>query len=81
VKKTIHTTEYRRMCRMLKAQRVFLGLRQSDLADRLDVSQTFVSNYEKGERRLDLIELDAICEALQLRLVDFVTDFKKQNPA
>jgi len=63
---------------MLKARRVFLGLRQADLADRLGTSQTFVSNYEKGERRLDLVELDRICAALDQDLVVFVSDFKAQ---
>lgn len=65
---------------MLKARRVFLGLRQADLAERLDVSQTFVSNYEKGERRLDLIELDRICDALDWSLLAFVTEFKAESP-
>jgi len=76
VEKTIYSDEYRRLCRMLKARRVFLGLRQAELAERLGTSQTFVSNYEKGERRLDLIELDRICEALDLSLVEFVVEFK-----
>lgn len=76
MEKTIHTAEHLRLCRMLKARRVFLGLRQADLAERLATSQTFVSNYEKGERRLDLIELDRICRALDWPLIDFVTEFK-----
>lgn len=76
MEKTIYSDEYRRLCRMLKARRVFLGLRQAELAEQLGTSQTFVSNYEKGERRLDLIELDQICGALGLSLVDFVTEFK-----
>lgn len=79
VKKTIHSDEHRRLVRMLKARRVFLGLKQSDLAKRLEISQTFVSNYEQGERRLDLIELDQICEALEMSLVEFVTEFKGQT--
>lgn len=76
MEKTIYSEDYKRLCRMLKARRVFLGLRQADLAARLNVGQTFVSNYEKGERRLDLMELDSICEALEVPLVEFVTEFK-----
>ena len=79
MEKTIYSDDYRRLCRMLKARRVFLGLRQADLAERLEVSQTFVSNYEKGDRRLDLIELDKICEALDVPLLDFVAEFKGRS--
>lgn len=79
MEKTIYSDEYRRLCRMLKARRAYLGLRQADVAQMLDVSQTFVSNYEKGERRLDLIELDKICEALGVPLVEFVAEFKERS--
>jgi transcriptional regulator with XRE-family HTH domain len=79
VEKTIYSDEYRRLCRMLKARRAYLGLRQSDVAEMLKVSQTFVSNYEKGDRRLDLIELDKICEALGVPLVQFITEFKERS--
>ena len=76
MEKAIYSADYERLCRMLKARRVFLGLRQADLAETLGVTQTFVSNYEKGDRRIDLIELDQICAALGLDLVRFVADFK-----
>ena len=62
---------------MLRARRHYIGLRQLDLAERLDVSQTIVSKYEQGERRLDLIELRQVCEALGTNLVDFVTEFER----
>ena len=48
------------------------GLRQVDLAERLDRPQSFVSNYERGQRRLDLVELDAICTALGVSVVTLV---------
>ncbi len=32
------------------------GLRQQDLAARLDKQQSFVSAYEAGQRRIDLLE-------------------------
>ena len=42
------------------------GLTQQQLAKKLNSSQAFISNYERGERRLDVIEFMEICEALGL---------------
>lgn len=53
------------------------GLRQEDLADKLDEPQSFVSKIESGERRIDLVELNDICEALGSNLEEFVQEFKK----
>ncbi len=57
---------------MLRQVRTEAGLRQTDLAERLGVPQSFVSKYESGERRLDLLELRQVCEAIGLSLRDFV---------
>ncbi|WP_244168651.1 helix-turn-helix domain-containing protein [Mycobacterium malmoense] len=35
-----------------------------DVAKRLDVPQSFVSKYEIGERRLDVVELRHVAEAI-----------------
>lgn len=40
------------------------ALTQTDLAYRLQRPQSFVSKYESGERRLDVIEFIQVCEAL-----------------
>lgn len=40
------------------------GLTQSQLADRLKKPQSFVSKYESGERRLDVVEFIEVCEAM-----------------
>jgi hypothetical protein len=49
--------------RLLEARRA-RGLRQSDLADRLGRPQSFVSNYERGERRLEVSEFIVIARVL-----------------
>jgi transcriptional regulator with XRE-family HTH domain len=41
----------------------------------LDVPQSFVSKYESGERRLDLIELQQVCDALGVDLLVFVAAY------
>lgn len=73
--KPAHDAEHRRLCAMLRDQREQVGLRQLDVAERLGVPQSFVSKYETGERRLDLIELGAVCDALGIKLVDLVRRF------
>ncbi len=42
------------------------GLTQSDVSARLGKPQSFVSKYESGERRLDVIEFIEVCEALKI---------------
>jgi transcriptional regulator with XRE-family HTH domain len=57
---------------ILSVLRHDLGMRQVDLADKLGRTQSFVSKYESGERRLDLIELNEICKALHVSLSEIV---------
>jgi hypothetical protein len=47
------------------------------MAHALGKPQAFVSYYESGARRLDLLELRRICAILELPLVDFVRKFEK----
>lgn len=48
----------------LLAARKARGLRQTDVAGRLDRPQSFVSNYERGVRRLEVSEFIAIAKVL-----------------
>jgi transcriptional regulator with XRE-family HTH domain len=57
---------------LLREVRTEAGIRQTDLAERLGQPQSFVSKYESGERRLDILELRDVCEALGLPLAEFV---------
>jgi transcriptional regulator with XRE-family HTH domain len=57
---------------LLRQVRLEAGLRQQDLAARLGVPQSLISRAETGERRLDVIELRRICQALGVPLPEFV---------
>ena len=57
---------------LLRAARQEAGMRQVDLADRLGQPQSYVSKYESGERRLDILELRQICNALGISLEAFI---------
>lgn len=51
---------------MLVDARNELGLTQLQLAELIKKRQTFVSKYERGERRLDVVELVKIARCLQI---------------
>lgn len=65
-------SEMRCFLSLVRQMRIDAGLRQADLADRLGEPQSFVSRYESGERRLDVLELRQICRVLGVPLVDFI---------
>jgi transcriptional regulator with XRE-family HTH domain len=75
MQKALHSKEQVRMRRLLKTVRQNANLTQAQLATKLHVPQSFVSKYESGERRLDLVELNAICLALGISIVSFVKSF------
>ena len=57
---------------LLKRIRQDKGIRQVELAERLGVPQSFVSKYESGDRRLDILELRQICNAIGISLEEFI---------
>jgi transcriptional regulator with XRE-family HTH domain len=71
------TSEQQILQELLREIRMKAGLNQTDLAHKLGLSQSFVSKYESGERRLDILELRQICEALGVTLQDFIRTFEK----
>lgn len=70
--KPIHSRDHQRLCALIRRLREEKGVTQSALAERLDVPQSFVSKIETGERRLDVLELRALCAGLQVPLKKFV---------
>lgn len=63
---------------ILTSLRTDLGLRQVDLAQKLGRPQSFVSKYESGERRLDLLEINEICIALHVSLSEVVARVEQE---
>jgi transcriptional regulator with XRE-family HTH domain len=56
---------------LLRSIRKTANLSQNELAVRLGKPQSFVSKYESGERRLDMLEIMQICKAVNISLVEF----------
>ena len=74
---TANRKQQKALLSLLRQLRLQAGLRQVDMARELGKPQAFVSYYESGARRLDLLELRQICGILGLPLVDFVRKFEK----
>jgi ribosome-binding protein aMBF1 (putative translation factor) len=77
VKKNIRLDQQKKLLVLLRGIRVDAGLTQSELASRLSRDQTFVSKYESGERRLDILELREVCRAIGADFVRFVRKLDK----
>lgn len=76
MKKSPFTRDYRVLCEQLKAARTEAGVTQIELAKRLKETQSEVSKFERGERRLDVVQLRWWCEALGVKLTEFVAGFE-----
>ena len=63
--------EREKLLLLLRQIRHDAELRQLDLAEKLSLPQSFVSKYESGERRLDILELRKICKATGISLTYF----------
>ena len=61
-----------RLAALLRQVRLDTRLTQLQLAEKIGNTQSYVSKYESGEQRLDLIELEAVCQAVDISLTDFV---------
>jgi transcriptional regulator with XRE-family HTH domain len=72
VSKGFQDSRYRELIRKLVDQRKQLCLSQEALAERLGRHQQFVSRYEIGERRLDVVEFADVATALDLDAADLL---------
>jgi transcriptional regulator with XRE-family HTH domain len=61
-----------RLAALLREVRLDASLTQAQVAERIEQAQSYVSKYESGEQRLDLIELEAVCKAVGIPLSEFV---------
>ena len=76
MRKSIHRTEYAVLVGLLRERREAAAVTQSELSEALGRSQSFISDLERGQRRLDLIELRDICARLRIDLGKFVSELE-----
>ena len=76
-----HNPDYRLLLTVLKAARKRAGVSQVELAERLGNTQTFVSKCERGERRIDAVELVEFAEALGVPPLGLLGEYLEQRAA
>ena len=77
MEKSIYSAEYTLLLRKLRDARKQSGMTQQELAQKLRQTQSFISKCERGERRLDVVELRRWCSAIRVPFADFCRDFEK----
>ena len=68
---------YAALERLLAAARARDGLTQAAVAELLGKPQSFVSKYESGERRLDVVEFLRVCAALGVNPKDIIDQLER----
>ena len=76
MQKSTFSHEYTVMRKLLQEHRKRAQLTQAEVAMRVDETQSYVSKVERGERRLDLVQLRHFCSALGVSLNEFVSMFE-----
>lgn len=72
----LHSHNYQIFRSLLVAAREDAGLTQVNVAERLGKPQSFISKYERGERRLDFTEFVELASVLEIELDDFVSHYQ-----
>lgn len=70
--KSIYTKKYNQFRNLLIDARKHSGLSQTQLSKIVSKPQSFISKYEIGERRLDVIEFLEISKALNINPIDIL---------
>lgn len=76
MKKALYKRTYAAFTDLLREERREAGLTQAMLAKKLRRPQSYVSKYERGDRRIDVVEFLEIARAIGFDLNEFL---KKLN--
>ena len=71
------TRDYQVFLRHLRAVRERYGLTQAQLAERLNETQSVVSKCERGDKRLDIVEVIAFCRGIGIPFSQFALELEK----
>lgn len=73
MKKSISSNDYNIFLSQLVQFRADAGFTQAKLAEAIGETQSTISKMERAERRIDVIELFAICKAIGVNPTEFIT--------
>jgi len=72
MKKRVYLAQRGHLVSLLREMRIEAGLTQVALAALIEKDQAYVSRYESGQRRLDVLEVREICQVVGVTLEEFV---------
>ena len=78
MRKSIHRAEYMLLLELVREVRLAAGVTQEELSRKLGRPQSFVSDVERGTRRLDVLELRDICGHLAHPFVELVAEYDRR---
>jgi transcriptional regulator with XRE-family HTH domain len=75
--KAIYRPEYGVFLEILKSRRIAAGLTQTECSKALGRPQSFMSDVERGSRRLDIIQIRDLCKVLGCDLPTLIQEFEQ----
>lgn len=60
----IHSIEHKRLRERIRQGRIDAGLKQSDIAKKTNRSQAYISKFENGDLRLDVVDFMRFCDVI-----------------
>lgn len=71
MRKSLYQRENEVLCALLRTCRERAGLMQVEASSQLGKPQSYISKIERGERRLDVLELRSLCGLYGIDLPTF----------
>lgn len=69
--KGLYSDKRERFRELLRQVRIEAGLTQTELSEKLKRPQSYVSDYERGQRRLDFVAVDEVISVCGVTIVEF----------
>jgi transcriptional regulator with XRE-family HTH domain len=76
--KSIYRSEYTTLRELIRELRLAQGVTQETLSEQLGRSQSYISDIERGVRRIDALELRDLCQLLDTDLPGFIGELEKR---
>jgi len=77
----IYSEAQNSVARALAAARLSAGLKQTDLAKAIGKHQSYISDIERGQRRVDVLEFYMLARAMNIEPATLYADVTKDLPA
>lgn len=76
MEKSLTSREFRIFVELLRDTRQRAGITQVQLAEALGQTQSYISKVERGECRLDIVQIRLTCHALKTTLPRFIAEYE-----